>query len=181
MLGLKAAVIADTCCCSLHIHRVVFSFNLLHLLVYLNKTEMPCLKTLHFGQAVYCSYVPFQQWTLLADWSYEERRSAFYEVRTEFFTCLMHFSVLFAADKITLGQVFLVLLHYSPVSIIPPMIRAHFHLKTSLCRRTSGRSVGISEQSSGVAEWPALGILVELWMESSCGLFVLPFTSIGCC
>ena len=63
VLGLKVAVTADTCSCSLRIHKVVFSLNLhlLYLLVYLNKTEMPCLKTLNFGHAVYCCYVPFQQ------------------------------------------------------------------------------------------------------------------------
>ena len=83
------------------------------------------------------------------------------------------FSVCFS-----LGQVFLLLLHSSAVGIIPPMIRTHLHLKTSLCRRTSGRSVGIFKQSSGVsdvweclirvlqlfrvAERPAVGILTKL-------------------
>ena len=45
-------------------------------------------------------------------------------------------------DEVALGQVFLRVLRYSAVIIIPPLLRTHLHLHVALTRRTKGRSVG---------------------------------------
>ena len=59
--------------------------------------------------------------------------------------------VRFMVDKVALGEVFLGVLRFRSVSIIPPMLRArarthththtHLHLHVALTRRTNGRSV----------------------------------------
>lgn len=41
-------------------------------------------------------------------------------------------------DKAALGQTFLQVLKFSPVTIVPPMPHTHVHLKPFLIRRTSG-------------------------------------------
>jgi len=43
-------------------------------------------------------------------------------------------------DK-AMGQIFLLALRFSPVSIITPMLHTRLHLLTTLIRRTSGRSL----------------------------------------
>jgi len=43
-----------------------------------------------------------------------------------------------ALDKVALGQVFLRLLPFSPVLIIPPMPHIHLHLHVTLTRMTNG-------------------------------------------
>ena len=45
----------------------------------------------------------------------------------------------FVVDK---GQFFFSVLQFSPVSIIPLMVRTHLNLNTAVIRRTSGRSGG---------------------------------------
>ena len=50
--------------------------------------------------------------------------------------------VRFVVDKVTLGHVFLRLLRFSPVSIIPPLLRTHLHIQFAVIRRTNGRILG---------------------------------------
>jgi hypothetical protein len=45
-------------------------------------------------------------------------------------------------DKVALGQVFLRVLPFYPVSIIPPMLHIHLHLHVALTRRAKGRRLG---------------------------------------
>jgi hypothetical protein len=44
----------------------------------------------------------------------------------------------FVVDKVALGLVFLPVLQFSPVSIIPPMLHTHLHLHIALIRRRNG-------------------------------------------
>ena len=50
-------------------------------------------------------------------------------------------------DKVAVGQVYLRVLRFSPVSIIPPMLHTHLHLHVALNRRTKGRSLGTFEKA----------------------------------
>jgi len=50
--------------------------------------------------------------------------------------------VRFVVHKVTLGQVSLPVLHFSPVSIIPPTLDTSLHPHVALTGRTNGRSVG---------------------------------------
>jgi hypothetical protein len=50
--------------------------------------------------------------------------------------------VRFVLYKVALGQVFLRVLPFYPVSIIPPMLHINLHLHTVLTRRTNGQSLG---------------------------------------
>ena len=56
----------------------------------------------------------------------------------------------FVLDKVALGQVFLPALLFTPVSIIPPMLRTHPHLHVDVARRKSGRSLGTLLKSNAV-------------------------------
>jgi hypothetical protein len=49
----------------------------------------------------------------------------------------------FVVDKVALGQVFLPVLQFSHVSMIPPMLHTHLHINTTLIRRTSGRMLKV--------------------------------------
>jgi hypothetical protein len=55
--------------------------------------------------------------------------------------------MIFVVDKVALGQVFLRLLRFPPVSIIPPVLHTHLYLHTVLQRRTNGRSLGTSQKA----------------------------------
>jgi hypothetical protein len=50
-------------------------------------------------------------------------------------------------DKVLLGKGFLLVLRFSPVIIIPPMLHTHLRLHVALTRRTNGRSVGIFQKT----------------------------------
>ena len=50
--------------------------------------------------------------------------------------------VRFVVDEVALRQVFLRVLLFSPVSIIPLMPHNHLHLHVAVTRRTNGRSLG---------------------------------------
>jgi len=52
--------------------------------------------------------------------------------------------VRFVVDMVVLGQVFLRVLRYSPVSTILPMF--HIHLHVTLTEKTNGRSLGTSQK-----------------------------------
>jgi hypothetical protein len=49
--------------------------------------------------------------------------------------------VRFVVDKVALGQIFLIVLRISPVSIISPVLHTHFHIHVALTSRTARRSV----------------------------------------
>jgi hypothetical protein len=48
----------------------------------------------------------------------------------------------FVVDKVALGKLFLSVLPFPPVSIIPPVLHTHLHLQVALTRRTNGPSLG---------------------------------------
>ena len=50
-----------------------------------------------------------------------------------------------------LGQVFLPVFQFSPVSIIPSMLHTHLHLHVALTRRANERSLG-TFQKNGISE-----------------------------
>ena len=50
--------------------------------------------------------------------------------------------VRFVMDKMTMGQVLLQVLRFSPVSIIPPILHTHLHPHLDLTRKTNVRSLG---------------------------------------
>ena len=50
--------------------------------------------------------------------------------------------VRFVVGKEALGQVFIQVLRFSPVSIIPSMLHTHLRLHVVLTRMTNGRSMG---------------------------------------
>jgi hypothetical protein len=43
-------------------------------------------------------------------------------------------------DKVAVDEIFLLVLRFSLVSIIPPMLDTHLHLHVALTRRTNRRS-----------------------------------------
>jgi hypothetical protein len=47
---------------------------------------------------------------------------------------------------VAVGHVLPPVLQFSPVSIIPPMLREHIHLRYFLARRTNGRSLGTLQE-----------------------------------
>jgi hypothetical protein len=49
---------------------------------------------------------------------------------------------------VALGQVLLLVLRFSPVSIISPVLYTHLYFNTALMRRISGRDLGTFKQSS---------------------------------
>ena len=59
--------------------------------------------------------------------------------RTGFETRSAH--VRFVLDKVALGQVFLPVLRFTPVSIIPSLLHSHLHLHVSAAKRKSGLSL----------------------------------------
>jgi hypothetical protein len=79
----------------------------------------------------------------------------------------------FLIEERALGQVFLRVLRFSPVSIIPPV--PYIHLDLHLASMTNGRSRGTFQKSSSL---PEIG---DHWIENYChikvwkseGLFIL--------
>jgi len=55
--------------------------------------------------------------------------------------------VRFVVAKLALGQGFLRVLRCYPVSIIPPILRTHFHLQAALTRKTNRRSLGTFQKA----------------------------------
>jgi len=50
--------------------------------------------------------------------------------------------VRFVMERVALGQVFIPVLLFSPVSINPPVLHNHLHLHAAVSRRTNGGSLG---------------------------------------
>jgi len=50
-------------------------------------------------------------------------------------------------DTVSLGRVFLPVLWYYPISVIPPMLHTHLHLRVALTTRTKARSLGTRHQA----------------------------------
>jgi len=50
--------------------------------------------------------------------------------------------VRFVVDKVALWQVFLRVLRFYPLSIIPANLHTHLHVRVAVTRRTNGRSLG---------------------------------------
>jgi len=76
--------------------------------------------------------------------------------------------------KVALPQVFLPILLFSSVSVIPPMLHTHLHLHVARTRETSWWSPGTPETSNAVSE------IGEHWIEKYCHFLlssdrVLPF------
>jgi len=55
--------------------------------------------------------------------------------------------VRFVVDKEALEQIFLPVLHFSPVSNIKPMLHTHHHLHVTITGRTNGRSLGTFQKT----------------------------------
>jgi hypothetical protein len=49
-------------------------------------------------------------------------------------------NVVFVVDRVALGQVFLPVLRFFPVTIISPFLHTHLYLHVAVIRRTNGRS-----------------------------------------
>ena len=60
------------------------------------------------------------------------------------------------SGQVGLGQVFLRVLPFSPVSIIPFMLHAHFYRHVAVKRRTNGRNLGTFRKGSAVPSRAAL-------------------------
>ena len=58
-----------------------------------------------------------------------------------------------------LGQIFLPVIRFSPVSIIPPMLHTH-HIHVALTRGTNGRSLGTFQKQRSTENWGAFDIKV---------------------
>jgi hypothetical protein len=56
--------------------------------------------------------------------------------------------VRFVGGKVAVGQFFLPVLRFSPVSINPPLLHTHLHLHAALTRRTNGRSSGTFQKAT---------------------------------
>jgi hypothetical protein len=62
------------------------------------------------------------------------------------------FHVRFVVDRVAMGQDFLRLLRFPPVSIIPSMIHTHLHLRVAFVRRTNKRSLETFEKTMFFSE-----------------------------
>ena len=77
--------------------------------------------------------------------------------------------VRFVVDKMTLGQVFLQVLRFSPFSIIPPILHTHLHPHLALTRKTNARSLGTFQKAmffrksskAGSQQFQILGRLIR--------------------
>ena len=67
-------------------------------------------------------------------------------------------NVRFMTDEVTTRQVLLRMLHFSPVSIIPPLLHSHLHLHVALTKGSKERSLGTSRKSSDVAKIKERGV-----------------------
>jgi hypothetical protein len=55
--------------------------------------------------------------------------------------------VRFVVDLAALGQIFLRMLQFSPVSIIPPVLHTHLHLQAARTGKTNGQSLGTLQKA----------------------------------
>ena len=69
--------------------------------------------------------------------------------------------VRFGADKVALGKVFLPVLRFSPVSIIPQSLSIHLHLRVAFTRRTNGWNRGTFQKA-------VLCSIISLLYASTC-------------
>lgn len=82
-------------------------------------------------------------------------------------------------DKVSLEQVFLPVIRFSPVSITPPTLHNNSHLYVAITRRTNGRRTGKLPKSSSLSE------MGDPWIEKyfhlvSLGLNVEPKLVLKC-
>jgi hypothetical protein len=79
-------------------------------------------------------------------------------------------------DKVALVQVFLPVHLFLPLSVIPTKLHNHLHQRVAFTRRTSGRSVGITKQSSAVwkgSKGPMVAVCVLNATAELTGRFVV--------
>jgi hypothetical protein len=69
-------------------------------------------------------------------------------------------------DIFELGQVFLCVLPFSPVYIVPPKLRTHLHLHVALTR-TKERSLGTFQKSNALSE------IGDHWIGNYCHFFII--------
>jgi len=74
--------------------------------------------------------------------------------------------VVFIVSKVVQGQVFLLVIWLSPVSIIPPAFHNHLHLHIALTRRTNRRIWELSKTS-------ALSDVGERWTRKVLSIFLV--------
>ena len=63
--------------------------------------------------------------------------------------------VRFVVDRVAMGQIFLQVPHFSPVSTILPMLHTHFDLYIGATRRANGRSLGTCQEKWSFRNWVA--------------------------
>jgi len=61
-------------------------------------------------------------------------------------------------DHRSVGQVFLRVLRFSPVTVCPPLLCPHIHLHTTRMRRTSGRNLGYFKENNVLSDIRTDGI-----------------------
>jgi hypothetical protein len=87
--------------------------------------------------------------------------------------------VVFEVEKVALGQVFLPVIRFSPVTITPLTLHIHSHPYVAIIRRTNGRRTGEIPISSSLSE------MGDPWIEKcfhlvSSGLNVEPKLVLKC-
>ena len=60
-------------------------------------------------------------------------------------------------EEVTLGEVFLGVLWFFPVSIIPPMLHNHLHLQAVLTKRTNGQRLGALKNPTLIRKPESIG------------------------
>jgi hypothetical protein len=60
--------------------------------------------------------------------------------------------VRYVVDKVALGRVFLRVLRFLPVTVIPPVLHTHLHLHVALTTQTKGRMPGNLQRTSVLLE-----------------------------
>lgn len=89
----------------------------------------------------------------------------------------------FVVDIVARGQIFLPVLLFSPVGVLPPMLH-NYHLHVSLARRTNERNLGTPQKSNALSEigkhWTFTfffacrsDIWTPLWCTAALGCFSL--------
>jgi hypothetical protein len=98
-------------------------------------------------RCVYCKVGTDLLYICYIDWGFSSDLPSLRRLVAGFSPCRPVFdprpiNVRFVVDKITMGQVFLQVLRFSPVSIIPPTLHTNLHPHLALTRQTNVRSLG---------------------------------------
>jgi hypothetical protein len=70
-------------------------------------------------------------------------------------------------DKVALGEVFLRVFRFHPLSIIPTTIHIHLHLRVAVTGRTNGRSLQTFQKVKIVRKWRSMEYISRLAFKHS--------------